>query len=41
VVRQFFRCWETDGFVTAFERHMHPDAIWQNAGFPDAVGREA
>ena len=41
VVRDFFDAWETDGFVPAFERFMHPDAVWQNAGFPDAVGRTA
>jgi limonene-1,2-epoxide hydrolase len=33
--------WETDGFEPAFERYMHPDALWQNTGFPDARGRTA
>ncbi len=41
VVRNFFGAWETEGFVPAFERYMHPNAVWQNAGFPDAVGRDA
>ena len=41
VVRSFLRTWETHGFVPAFERYLHPDAVWQNSGFPDAVGRTA
>jgi limonene-1,2-epoxide hydrolase len=40
-VRAFFRAWESDGFLSAFERYMHPEAVWQNSGFPDAVGRDA
>jgi len=41
VVRGFLHAWETDGFVPAFERYLHPDAVWQNTGFPDAVGKPA
>ncbi len=41
IVRDFFTSWERDGFLSAFERYMHPDALWQNAGFPDALGRDA
>ena len=41
VVRGFFDMWDTDGFVPAFEKYMHPDALWQNTGFPDAQGRAA
>lgn len=40
VVEAFFTDWET-GFVEAFDRWMHPEAIWQNTGFPDAVGIDA
>jgi limonene-1,2-epoxide hydrolase len=41
VVRAFFDAWEAQGFAPAFMRYMHADAVWQNAGFPDAVGRGA
>jgi limonene-1,2-epoxide hydrolase len=40
VVEGFFKDWET-GFTPAFERWMHPDAVWRNTGFPDAVGKAA
>jgi limonene-1,2-epoxide hydrolase len=38
VVEAFVKAWE-GGFIPAFERWMHPDALWQNTGFPDAVGK--
>jgi limonene-1,2-epoxide hydrolase len=41
VVRAFFDSWEADGFVTAFQRYLDPEALWQNSGFPDCQGREA
>lgn len=41
VVLAFLKTWETEGFVPAFERHLGPDALWQNTGFPDCKGREA
>jgi len=41
VVRNFFKAWESDGFVPAFERYMADDGVWQNAGFPEAIGKQA
>lgn len=41
IVRAFFNAWETDGFVPAFEKYMHPKGVWQNSGFPDAIGKAA
>ena|SRR5271156_4266281 len=40
VVRRFLIAWET-GFTPAFLRWFHPDGVWQNTGFPDAVGKPA
>ena len=40
VVLAFLRGWET-GFVPAFERWMHPDAVWQNTGLPEQQGKTA
>lgn len=41
IVSAFFKAWETEGFVPAFETFMHPDGVWQNSGFPDAIGKQA
>lgn len=41
VIERMFDDFRTDGFEAAMERHLHPDAIWQNTGFPDAVGKPA
>ncbi len=41
IVRDFFIAWEQQGFIPAFERYMHPDATWQNLGFPDCQGKQA
>jgi limonene-1,2-epoxide hydrolase len=40
VVLAFLKDWET-GFRGAFERWMHPDAVWQNTGLPDQHGKAA
>lgn len=40
VVLAFLNDWET-GFVGAFERWMHPQALWQNTGLPDQQGKAA
>lgn len=40
VVESFFKDWET-GFIDAFEKWMADDAVWQNTGMPDCVGRES
>ena len=38
VVRDFFDMWDTDGFVPAYEKYMHPDALWLKTGFPHVSG---
>jgi limonene-1,2-epoxide hydrolase len=41
VVRAFFDSWDKDGFVVAFEKHLHDDVLYQNLGFDDVKGKKA
>ncbi|MEJ2410943.1 MAG: limonene-1,2-epoxide hydrolase family protein [Novosphingobium sp.] len=41
IVRQLFLGLENEGAIPTFEKWLHPEAIWQNTGFPDAVGKPA
>lgn len=40
VVNAFLKDWEV-GFVPAFDRWLHPDCLWTNAGQPDCHGKAA
>jgi limonene-1,2-epoxide hydrolase len=40
IVRAFFLGLENEGALPTLERWLHPEAIWQNTGFPDAAGKE-
>jgi limonene-1,2-epoxide hydrolase len=39
IIRDFLRAWGTDGWMKSFDRYIHPECVWKNTGFPDAVGK--
>ena len=40
LVRSFLHAWDESDFATAFAL-MHPDIVYKNTGYPDAVGHDA